>query len=351
MKTNLLNIIAAAAIAAFTPARAEEKKDEAQSKSSSSSSVTTNADGTATVTIEVNGKKETKTFKLGDGKPFTFKVEDGGAVAIAGGGAGKAEPAKKEKVTWLGVATGPVGDDVRAQLPLKDGEAITITHVVPESPAAKAGIEAHDILTRFDSQIIVSPEQLKTLVKMHKAGDKVKLSTLRKGQPREAEVTFEEHEVEVGRDDPFLKWLDAPGIQRLPGRNFLRGDDDDKNPIGESLRNKLKDMKERFPGVIVDRKAFIFGPDGKTQKLEGDFKLDDILELTRKHLDEANLPADVREQIRKSVEEAVKSGTELFREKEGRVGELKKENEELRREIEKAKGELEKAKEPQKQKL
>ena len=33
-----------------------------------SSTVVTNVDGTGTITIDVDGKKETKTFKLGDSK-------------------------------------------------------------------------------------------------------------------------------------------------------------------------------------------------------------------------------------------------------------------------------------------
>src|SRR4051794_21394431 len=43
--------------------------------SSASSSVITNSDGTATVTIEVNGKKETRSFKLGE-EPFSLKLQD-----------------------------------------------------------------------------------------------------------------------------------------------------------------------------------------------------------------------------------------------------------------------------------
>ncbi len=348
MKTELLNIIAAAGIAALTPAYAEDKKDEAPTSSSASSTVITNGDGTATVTIEVNGKKETKTFKLGDGKPFTFKLEDKDGLAFGGGGSGKIDVAKKAKVTWLGIATEPVADDVRAQLPLKEGEGLSVTHVAPESPAAKAGIEEHDIITRFDNQILVGAEQLKSLVKMHKAGDKVKIASLRKGQPHDTEAALEEHEVEVGRDDILGKWLDNPGIRHFQGRNFLKDDGTDNEIRGGALRNKLKELKEKFQDNVVDRKAFILGADGKAKKLDGDLKLNDIVELTRKHLEEAKLPAEVRDQLLKSIEDMVKSGGNLLKDSDSAVNDLKKEIEQVRKELEKTKDELQRAKESSK---
>ena len=118
MKHTILTCAAAALVA--LPIFADDK---AQS-SSTSSSVITNADGTATITIDVNGKKETKTFKLGGGDPVRVEIKDGVVVADSG---------KKEKVTFLGVAPGPVSDDLRAQLPLKAGEGIKVNHVDQKS--------------------------------------------------------------------------------------------------------------------------------------------------------------------------------------------------------------------------
>src|SRR2546425_12204931 len=73
MKSNILNqtiaaLLFALPIAHADDSKAEEKKDATKGKSNASTSVTTSADGTATITIDINGKKETRTFKLGDGK-------------------------------------------------------------------------------------------------------------------------------------------------------------------------------------------------------------------------------------------------------------------------------------------
>ncbi len=69
----------------------------------------------------------------------------------------------------------PVQDVVRAQLQLAPGEGVVINHVMSGSPAEKAGLEANDILLRFDDQIIVEPSQLRKLIAMKKPGDSVKL--------------------------------------------------------------------------------------------------------------------------------------------------------------------------------
>ena len=303
MKTNILHSTIAVLLSALPLVRAEEKS------SSSSSSVTTNVNGTATITIEVNGKKETKTFKLGDGQPFTFKVEDGGAVASGsvGGGdgkqPGKQAPAKHEKVTWLGVATATVSDDLRAQLPINPGEGLSVTHVAPESPAAKAGIVEHDILLRFDDQILMQPDQLRALVKAHKPGDSVKLTYLRKGEQKDASVTLVEHEQE--EQDDVQRWFG--GFERGAGK-------------AKEIQERLRSMKEKFPGIIVDKKSFLIGPDGVLKQLDGT-KIEETLQLLRKQIEQSNINGEAGELIRKSLEEAIRNAKELLEKAEDAVKE------------------------------
>ncbi len=72
-------------------AQADDKKPDPPkdagkpSSASASTSVVTSSDGTATVTIDINGKKETRTFKLGDGtNTFSFSTRLPTARKIAG---------------------------------------------------------------------------------------------------------------------------------------------------------------------------------------------------------------------------------------------------------------------------
>jgi hypothetical protein len=335
MKTHILKQSIALLLAALPMAQAQddkkvekiENKDDkkVEQNKSVSSSVKAEADGSVTVEIDVNGKKERKTFKLGDGQPFTWKFDDNGAVGAVSGRVGellrdKLLAGKTEKVTWLGVAAEPVGDDVRAQLPLQAGEGLSVRHVMPDSPAAKAGLEEHDILTRLDDQILVSSEQFKSLVKMRKPGDSVKLTYLRKGEKKEATAALVEHEGEIQRDViQFLKGPDGKfDLQAANGRI-------------KEMEERLRTMKEKLPGIIVDKKSFLIGPDGIMKKVDSQ-KIAEAIDNVRKKLEEANVSPEEREQIRKSLEEAIRNAREAVEKVEDLV--KKNQNQNLDKKLE-----------------
>ena len=329
MKPNILTKTIAALLLALPLAHAddkneekkeerktEEKKDGQKSgKTSSSSSVVTSADGTATVTIDINGKKETRTFKLGDGNnTFSFGQEGDGAkagssVQFGGGKIGApGQPmllnAKREKGPWLGIAMEPVQEVVASQLSLAPGEGVVINHVAPESPAAKAGLQPNDILLRFEDQIIVEQSQLKKLIAMKKAGDSVKLTYLRKGAKKDTSVTLVEHELETGEHGP-MQWLQmAPGLGGFKAGGAAGGA---QNPWGavkggggiileERMQDQLKQLKEKHPGVIVNKQTWVSGT-------EGDLLKGQIEKLLR-GLEESKLPKEQIEHLRKELQRA-----------------------------------------------
>ena len=55
--------------------------------------------------------------------------------------------------------------------------------VAPGSPAEDAGLKLYDVLLKFDDQLLINPEQLKTLVRMRNPGERVSLSILRQSKP------------------------------------------------------------------------------------------------------------------------------------------------------------------------
>ena len=300
MKPNILTKTIAALLLALPLAQAEDKKNDEKKdlqkpeKNSSSSTVVTAADGTATVTIDINGKKETRTFKLGDGNN-TFSVggdgaNAGGGVQFGGGQIGASgQPdvwnAKREKGPWLGIAMEPVQDVVRAQLSLAPGEGVVVNHVAPESPAAKAGLQPNDILLRFEDQIIVEQSQLKKLIAMKKPGDSVKLTYLRKSAKKEASVTLVEHELETGEHGPMQFFQMQPGArgwQVAPGAN-----------PGARVQDFMKELKEKHPGVIVDKHSWTTGDPAEALKGQ--------LEKLLRNLDDSKVPKEQIEQLRKEL--------------------------------------------------
>ena len=295
MKSSILSTTIAGLLGLCPLGLAQENPNN----SSASSSVITNADGTATVTLEVNGKKETRTFKLGSDEPTILKLKSADGTVIAGGSAKVGnEAGKKQKETFIGIGLGaPLSDEVRAQLPIQPGEGISVSHVMPDSPAARAGVEQHDILVRLDEQILVAPDQFKTLVKMHKPGDTLKIGLFRKGERKDVSVTLTEQEVSEVRD--VLRYISQPHVKWEEKLNTLK----DRAPL---WRDKLKEAKDKFPGIVVDKQAFVVGVDGTVKKLEGELEnVENVIRNLGEKLEKANIPKETIEHVRKAVEEAI----------------------------------------------
>ncbi len=103
---------------------------------------------------------------------------------------------EKKVVTFLGVQTDQVSATLRTQLGLPDGTGLVVVGVVPDSSAVEV-LKTHDILVKFDDQILVSSHQLAVLVRNHAKGDQIVLTFRRGGKESTATVTLGEKEMRV----------------------------------------------------------------------------------------------------------------------------------------------------------
>ena len=154
---------------------------------------------------------------------------------------------KKVSVTFLGVETSEVPGVVSEQLGLAKGFGLVVDYVVPDGPAAAAGVQQNDIIKMLNDQILTEPDQLAKLVRSYSEGTNVTLTLLRKG--KEQKVTAKLIKKEVPQRHDF-----GPGRHRhsdFPFGNHEFGD------FGMSdLKDGLKDLKEQLGdekrGVIHD---------------------------------------------------------------------------------------------------
>jgi hypothetical protein len=84
---------------------------------------------------------------------------------------------------------------------------LLVIEVAPDSPASAAGLQRHDVLVRWDDQMLVSPEQLQILVGARNPGDTGTLTLIRAGQETQQQVTLAER-------PPHAQW--QPQIPALP---------------------------------------------------------------------------------------------------------------------------------------
>jgi membrane-associated protease RseP (regulator of RpoE activity) len=144
--------------------------------------------------------------------------------------------AEARKVTWLGVATDPVSDELRSHLDLDPGVGLLVRAVIPKSPAMTAGLKENDVLTDLDGQILMTPEQLSNLIAGRKTGDKATLKYIRRGKERTVQALLGEHEeesasvIDLGGFDlnldamlgDMMKGVRSGGVG-VPGKAFSSG--------------------------------------------------------------------------------------------------------------------------------
>jgi serine protease Do len=90
---------------------------------------------------------------------------------------------------YLGVGIKPLAPELGKKLGARHGEGVLITEVKPKSPAAEAGFEAGDIVTRFASQKVNSPSELQQLVERVAMDSKQDVEILRDGKTLTLHVT------------------------------------------------------------------------------------------------------------------------------------------------------------------
>jgi hypothetical protein len=87
----------------------------------------------------------------------------------------------------VGVTLAPADDTLRSQLRLAEGEGLVVTDVVPDGPAAKAGVRKHDVLTLLDGKRLTTVDAVNSQVQSIK-DRKVTVVFFRSGQEMSREL-------------------------------------------------------------------------------------------------------------------------------------------------------------------
>ncbi|MEJ5991026.1 DegQ family serine endoprotease [Ramlibacter sp. PS3R-8] len=102
----------------------------------------------------------------------------------------------------IGVQIDQVTRDVAESIGLGRPQGALVRSVESGSPADKAGVEAGDIITRFNGQPIERASDLPRMVGNMKPGTRAALTVFRRGSAKELAVTVAEFEQEVAKATP-----------------------------------------------------------------------------------------------------------------------------------------------------
>src|SRR5947199_4820410 len=149
----------------------------------------------------------------------------------------------KVPVTFLRVDTSEVPSVLCDQLGLPKGFGLVVDYVVPDGPAAAAGVQQNDVIKMLNDQILTDPGQLAKLVRSYSEGTNVTLTLLRKGQ--EQKVTVKLTKKEVPRRRAFMDKMRHMNHDW----NFDFGDMGDLKEQMSELKEQLGDEQR---GMIHD---------------------------------------------------------------------------------------------------
>jgi hypothetical protein len=148
---------------------------------------------------------------------------------------------------YLGVVCTTVPEMLSSHLNLPAGEGIIVRAVMPEGPAAQAGLAEHDVLTRLAGEALGSSEELTAKIQARKPGDVVQLDLIRNGRPQQLDVTLAARPQELaGPPAQALEELNLDGIPKDFAdrvRRMIEGN------LGELELNFEQGMQQAAPQI------------------------------------------------------------------------------------------------------
>jgi serine protease Do len=146
---------------------------------------------------------------------------------------------------WLGIKVQSITEDIAETLGVKENQGALISSVTPKGPAATAGIEAGDVVLKFDGKDVTTVRGLPKLVAQTAIGRTVDVELQRKGQKKTVKVTLgrlvEDETTADGKKGPTPSET-GPSSKALMGLSI--------SPLTDELRAKFN-IGKTIKGVVV----------------------------------------------------------------------------------------------------
>jgi S1-C subfamily serine protease len=138
------------------------------------------------------------------------------------------------RAAFLGVHTQELTPELAQQLGVGAEKGNLVTRVMPESPAAKAGLKQEDVITQIGDRKVATPRELREAIRQAEPGKEVRLKVLRGKENLELKAQLIEEPTFPGAFPDLQQFPRVPGgpmVPRLPG-------------VGESQR-RIEELERR----------------------------------------------------------------------------------------------------------
>jgi hypothetical protein len=228
---------------------------------------------------QLEGLKDFEWFEDGDTKVMVLPKGEGRAPRVffegdEGNGRERRVVIRQmdEDHGWLGLHMDALNSQLGEYFGVKDGAGVLVTEVEPDSPAAKAGLRAGDVIVKAGDADVASPDALHKAMGGTKPGEQLSLQVLRKGSRKKVTATLGKmpqdempqasattRRFRFGSDDDQDVNVLAPRVLRRMNRDDKgrreiiierqRLADDDLDEVRqemEALRQELKRLREEL---------------------------------------------------------------------------------------------------------
>lgn len=150
---------------------------------------------------------------------------------------------------YLGIHMRDLGEQLAEYF---EAEGVLVESVIEDSPAAKAGLKAGDVITRLGDEEISDPADVTAFMAEREPGDEVRVTVKRKGKDKFFDVTLAERD-DAGDVQALLDEGRFPGAWKLhrfhrgapaPEREFRFHRFEDRDDAREELENLKADVEE-----------------------------------------------------------------------------------------------------------
>jgi serine protease Do len=178
-----------------------------------------------------------------------------------------AGPVENDAVAYLGVVSTAVPEMLAEHLGLKPGEGIVVRALMPDGPAAKAGLAVHDVISRVGDKPVGSSEELTARIAARKPGDTIRLDVIHQGKAAGLDVTLGSRPEHLGVPMPgALDQLNLDGMpkdfaDRVRGMiegnlgelklDFENGLDEAAPQVEDAMRQMRERMGQAMDGLKV----------------------------------------------------------------------------------------------------
>jgi serine protease Do len=167
---------------------------------------------------------------------------------------------------WLGVKIQHVTDDIAESLSIKPARGALVAGVDDKGPSKPAGIEAGDVIVKFDGKDIKEMKDLPRIVADTPVGKEVEVVVIRKGSE-------EKRTVKLGRLEDGEKQASLPANKDAPPPEKAI----EQKTLGLNLANMTDDLRKRYKIKDTVKGVVITGVDASSPAADKRLNAGDVV--------------------------------------------------------------------------